>query len=68
MKDEHNTKIKYPFSNQLIFALVMENEQLCKELLERIFQGQHIKDVKILDKVSTKSEASIVMLQCGVGC
>lgn len=38
----------------------MENEQLCKELLERIFQGQHIKEVKILDKVSAKSEASIV--------
>ena len=42
MKNEHKTKIKYPFSNQLIFALVMEDEQLCKELLERIFQGQHI--------------------------
>lgn len=54
------TEIKYPFSNQLIFALVMEDEQLCKELLERIFQGQHIKEVKILDKVSAKSEASIV--------
>ena len=40
MKNEHKTKIKYPFSNQLIFALVMEDEQLCKELLERIFQGQ----------------------------
>lgn len=38
----------------------MEDEQLCKELLERIFQGQHIKEVKILDKVSAKSEASIV--------
>ena len=60
LKNADTTEIKYPFSNQLIFALVMENEQLCKELLERIFQGQHIKDVKILDKVSTKSEASIV--------
>ena len=60
MKNANATKIKYPFSNQLIFALVMENENLCKELLERIFQGQHIKEVKILDRVSTKSEASIV--------
>ena len=59
-KNANATKIKYPFSNQLIFALVMENENLCKELLERIFQGQHIKEVKILDRVSTKSEASIV--------
>ena len=60
VKNANATKIKYPFSNQLIFALVMENENLCKELLERIFQGQHIKEVKILDRVSTKSEASIV--------
>lgn len=59
-KKPDTTEIRYPFSNQLIFALVMENEQLCKELLERIFQGQHIKEVKILDKVSAKSEASIV--------
>ena len=59
-KNTDTTEIRYPFSNQLIFALVMEDEQLCKELLERIFQGQHIKEVKILDKVSAKSEASIV--------
>ena len=59
-KNPDTTEIRYPFSNQLIFALVMENENLCKELLERIFQGQHIKEVKILDRVSTKSEASIV--------
>ena len=59
-KNPDTTEIRYPFSNQLIFALVMEDEQLCKELLERIFQGQHIKEVKILDKVSAKSEASIV--------
>ena len=59
-KNTDTTEIRYPFSNQLFFALVMEDEQLCKELLERIFQGQHIKEVKILDKVSAKSEASIV--------
>ena len=53
-------EIRYPFSNQLIFALVMEDEQLCKELLERIFRGQHIKEVKILDRVSAKSEAAIL--------
>ncbi len=41
-KNPDTTEIRYPFSNQLIFALVMEDEQLCKELLERIFQGQHI--------------------------
>ena len=42
LKSPDTTEIRYPFSNQLIFALVMEDEQLCKELLERIFQGQHI--------------------------
>lgn len=52
LKDANTIEIRYPFSNQLIFALVMEDEQLCKELLERIFQGQHVKEVKILDKVS----------------
>ena len=49
-------EIRYPFSSQLIFALVMENEGLCKELLERIFEGRHIKELKILDKVSVKTE------------
>ena len=54
-------EIRYPFSSQLIFALVMENEGLCKELLERIFEGRHIKELKILDKVSVKTEATILI-------
>ena len=54
-------EIRYPFSRQLIFALVMENEELCKELLERIFEGRHIKELKILNKGSLKTEATIII-------
>lgn len=57
---DNNVVIKYPFSKQLIFALVMENESLCKEMLERILRGRRIKELKIREKVSAMTEATII--------
>ena len=38
--DKKEPRIKFPFSNQTIFAMVMNDEGRCKAFLERIFPGQ----------------------------
>ena len=40
-------KIKFPFSNQTIFAMVMNDEGRCKAFLERIFPDRKISEIKL---------------------
>lgn len=39
--------IKYPFSNHIIFAMVMDDPDLCKELIQRIFPDRKVKKIII---------------------
>lgn len=39
--------IRYPFSNQIIFSLIMHDENRCRKLLERIFPDRPIRTVRL---------------------
>ena len=39
---------KYKFSNKLMFALVMQDEEICAEFIQRLFPGKKEKDYKDL--------------------
>jgi predicted transposase/invertase (TIGR01784 family) len=44
-----NVEIKYPFSDQLVFAIVMRDEHACRELLSRLFPDRVIKEIRFPD-------------------
>lgn len=39
--------IRYPLTNDLVFALVMNDAGLCRQLLERIFPERRIRDLRL---------------------
>ena len=45
----------YTIKNNLMFALVMQNEEVCKGFIERIFEGREVKDIEIKDKKVPKN-------------
>ena len=40
------TKVKYPITNPLVFAIVMKDAELCRELSERILPGHHTRTLR----------------------
>ena len=40
-----NNNILYPFSKQLMFAKVMEDRELCRDMLGIIFPDRKVKDI-----------------------
>ena len=52
--------IKYKFSNKLMFALVMQDEELCAELIERLFPGKRIKSLTFPNNIQITPEKTIV--------
>ena len=52
--------IKYGFSQQFIFAKVMENENICIPFLERIFKGKKIKQIILTETSKVKSEVTFL--------
>lgn len=38
---------EYPFTHKLVFAMVMRNEEFCKDILERIFPDRHISNIRM---------------------
>ena len=47
--------IRYPFSNHIIFAMVMENPDLCKELIERILPDRKVREIHLVTSEATVS-------------
>ena len=43
--DKKEPRIKFPFSNQTIFAMVMNDEGRCKAFLERIFPDKKVSGI-----------------------
>ena len=40
-----NFMTKYKFSNKLMFALVMQDEEICAEFIQRLFPGKKVKSI-----------------------
>lgn len=52
--------IKYPFSNSVVFSMVMEDPELCRELIERIFPDRKVDMVRIREKPQAITEATLI--------
>lgn len=40
-------KYRYPFTNEIVFALVMQDEEICKGILELIFPERKVRELKL---------------------
>ena len=47
------TKVKYPITNPLVFAIVMKDAELCRELIERILPGRKISKIRFPEPPSS---------------
>lgn len=47
--EKQKSEIKYKFTNQLMFAIVMRDEDLCRELLQRIMPERTIREIRFPD-------------------
>ena len=54
------TTIQYPLDNDIMFALVMNDAELCRGLLERIFPGRKIRKLRIADDPDVEVQNTIV--------
>ncbi len=53
-------KYRYPFTNAIVFALVMRDQSLCRELLQRIFPNRPIRDLRPHESFGNIEETLIV--------
>ncbi len=51
-------EIRYPFTKQLMFAKVMEDPDLCREFIERLFEGRKVKEVVVHGVGTVTTEAT----------
>ena len=55
---QSETVIQYPFTKPLMFAKVMEDPELCREFIERLFEGRKVKEVAVHGMGSVVTEAT----------
>ena len=51
---------KFKFSNKLMFAIVMQDEGLCKEFIERLFPDRKVADIKFPEDARVTVEKTII--------
>ena len=56
----NNRQIRYPFSRQLMFAKVMEDKELCRDMLGIIFPERKVKNIVVHKRESSVSEATVI--------
>ena len=55
-----NFMTKYKFSNKLMFALVMQDEEICAEFIQRLFPGKKVKSITFPNDIQITPEKTIV--------
>ncbi len=55
-----NNVILYPFSRQLMFAKVMEDADLCRDMLRLIFPDREVKDLIVHKREVSASEVTVI--------
>ena len=55
-----NNVILYPFSRQLMFAKVMEDAGLCRDMLRLIFPDREVKDLIVHEREVSASEVTVI--------
>ena len=51
---------KYKFSNKLMFALVMQDEEICAEFIQRLFPGKKVQSITFPNDIKITPEKTIV--------
>ena len=51
---------KYKFSNKLMFALVMQDEEICAEFIQPLFPGKTVKSITFPNDIQITPEKTIV--------
>ena len=46
---EKTKELKYKFTNQIMFAIIMRDEELCSELIQRIIPERRIRKIRFPD-------------------
>lgn len=57
---DNTTTIQYPLNNDIMFALVMNDAELCRGLLERIFPGRKIRMLQVCDGADVEVQNTII--------
>jgi len=57
-KTTEKNRIRYPFTKQLMFAKVMEDPELCREFIERLFEGRKVKEIVVREVGTVTTEAT----------
>ena len=62
---DDNMEIEFPITNDIVFNLAMQDPNLCRQMLERIFPDKEIGEVRLVgqdeDNSSNKSSNSILL-------
>ncbi len=57
--NKENT-VRYPFTKQIMFAKVMEDPELCREFIERLFDGRKVKEILVREVGTVTTEATVI--------
>ena len=59
-KENRISKVRYPFTKSLMFAKVMEDPELCREFIRRLFPNRKVEDVKVQEVGTVQTEATLI--------
>ena len=51
---------EYKFSDRTMFAIVMQNESLCRQFIERVFPDRKVVDIRFRSDIKATAEATII--------
>ena len=51
---------EYKFSDRTMFAIVMQNESLCRQFIERVFPDRKVVDIRFRSNIKATAEATII--------
>lgn len=54
------SKVRYPFTKSLMFAKVMEDPELCREFIQRLFPNRKVTEVKVPEIGTVHTEATLI--------
>lgn len=59
-KPAGDSGIQYPLSNDIVFGLVMQDVDICRELIERILPGQKIRQLRLCNGSNIEIQKTII--------
>ncbi|MBQ1421824.1 MAG: Rpn family recombination-promoting nuclease/putative transposase [Firmicutes bacterium] len=60
MRNTKQEKIDYPYTDQWVFPIVMQNEHLCRQFLERLFPERKIRELRLHNDYSIITPEKVI--------